>query len=277
MHASPDRALLQLSVQHHPPNRSDDQSGRKRSNLSLQRSLYYRELFFYSNSHNSTGQNISSEAKADEELVKDLLFNTTFVCITSLHKMMDSELSAKRTAVVTVAEDLEKHYGIFYAWARRSPRRRQFSHNNDGDDKFLTRPRAFAMSGGILQHQKLVKHRIQVLLSSGVYFLWEKWERFIAHRELSRLKSLRQLKPLSLGDVNVLATFYVLLGGLFLASLRFTFEKMTQVVNIMFYLAVSTVVQTVCSSVPIHGVQYWPLVMYNQGGQRISKYFYGAL
>ena len=194
----------------------------------------YQEIIsrMYTSSNNAaTGADDGSLKDEDAaEFLVSFFNKTEFLCKRMLPLAIRTELAKPNTAFFVFSENLPGYYRIFQREMAVNRRKLRYAHNGDIDDGFLKRPRSFAVSGGHEQDQQPVTDRIKILLSSGIYNLWEKWEKIHASRlsllEQSRAQILQSTpKSLATTDPNIFMSFVGLFLGVVSGAVVLLYEN----------------------------------------------------
>ncbi|CAG7733869.1 unnamed protein product [Allacma fusca] len=96
----------------------------------------------------------------------------------TLAYIIKKELREPKTAMVVET----KQFPIYWRQVRdlvRANRKLKFAHNYKITDNFLKMPSGYYLTGGMDQVYQLVPNRLKILMSSGIYWLWEKWDKII--------------------------------------------------------------------------------------------------
>ncbi|CAG7731861.1 unnamed protein product [Allacma fusca] len=99
-----------------------------------------------------------------------------FFCDEDLEKIIETSLTSPRTALVLFSKEFD------YYWSRVGLKMQgtklKFAHNrNAGNDPFLRSPVSIYIANRFKEKYHYVAKRVQIMLSSGFYSLWEKWDR----------------------------------------------------------------------------------------------------
>ena len=108
-----------------------------------------------------------------------------FFCIDDIDKVIQQKLSRKKTALVTTVSNSIFRWERFQN-AMGKNQKLKFAHNFDVDDDAFRWPAGYYISDGLDRaHNGVVHDRMRVLLSAGLYSLWEKWMKIRKERALA--------------------------------------------------------------------------------------------
>lgn len=165
----------------------------------------------------------------DKFIMGSLLTNTTYLCKNSLPSYISSELTQQKMVFFVFAQDVEEYFRIFKDKTTKNSNRMRFAHNKHHDDNFLSRLKVFEITGGRQEDQKAVSERIKALMTSGIYNVWDKWERAHALAVAGRIGNEKSVstklpQPLTIVNPNVWVVFALLKGCLIIACVSFSVE-----------------------------------------------------
>ncbi|CAG7786274.1 unnamed protein product [Allacma fusca] len=161
---------------------------------------------------------------------------TSVLCSEDLSESISSvAYSNKSIAYLTTSIAFESNWRAFELAMKNNPRIK-FAYNVDSDDSYLRRVRGFWVPDGLDElSSRWVPHRLNALLTSGVYWFWEKWEKIYLSKQHEKSKkkprgrnSLPSNKNADKGiafqDSQLLLTFYVLASGYIFSSFVLVLE-----------------------------------------------------
>ncbi|CAG7829153.1 unnamed protein product, partial [Allacma fusca] len=134
------------------------------------------------------------------------------------------ELLAKgpeeKHAFVTTVEDFDYNWDLINTeMGKHSNEKIRLGHNLKVEDGFLGGFDGFSISSGLDKYHHWVPDRMKQILSSGIYKLWEKWNkiRFPRHRNYTRdpvVVAHKKFGSLSLKNYDVQCLFYTFVIGI---------------------------------------------------------------
>ncbi|CAG7828837.1 unnamed protein product [Allacma fusca] len=162
------------------------------------------------------------------EFVDAFFNNHSLFCLRTLSKAIRAELIKAKTAFVMTSNQFTFYWNYFQKEMDQNPKY-AFAHNKNVKDMFLRIPQAFVLSMGWNSMYQRVPKRALNLLSSGIYWFWEKWELLRFHRTKYIQEGIGQemsavFRELSMIHPNVRYIFYVLCLGILLSSVAFVSE-----------------------------------------------------
>ncbi|CAG7719701.1 unnamed protein product [Allacma fusca] len=93
-----------------------------------------------------------------------------------LANIITKELMEPKTAMVVET----KRFPVYWRQVQglvTANRKLKFAHNFKITDNFLKMPAGYYLTGGMDQVYQVVPNRLKTLMSSGIYGLWEKWDK----------------------------------------------------------------------------------------------------
>ena len=198
-------------------------------------SVLYMEIYAYIRGRYEMlgAPDLITDSRSDDEqykfVISLLVGNTTYLCKNALPSYISNEMTRQKTAFLAFSEDVEEYFSIFKDETARSSNRMHFAHNKNHDDNFLSRLKVFAITGGRQEDQKPVSDRIKALMTSGIYNVWDKWERAHALAVAGRIGNEKSVstklpQPLTIVNPNVWVVFALLKGCLIIACVSFSVE-----------------------------------------------------
>ncbi|CAG7815098.1 unnamed protein product [Allacma fusca] len=153
--------------------------------------------------------------------------NVCYICDYHIDKLIHSILSApEKAAFLSSRADFEHYWSIFEKYMENETI--VFAHNgNILDDYILKRSVGITISTGFEKSHDLISTRAKILIQSGVYWFWEKWDAIIFPTHSSSVKRrcfLNDPKPVSLDKTDIYLIFRMLMGFLALDAVVFSFE-----------------------------------------------------
>ncbi|CAG7822528.1 unnamed protein product [Allacma fusca] len=106
-------------------------------------------------------------------MIFDLGSQTTYLCLGGFREFVQTNLSKSKTALVVFRREFDYYWRLIDE-LRLSVTR--FGHNLESEDNLLKTRRGFYIENTGDENYNLVHKRMSFLLSSGIYWLWEKWE-----------------------------------------------------------------------------------------------------
>ncbi|CAG7733713.1 unnamed protein product [Allacma fusca] len=119
--------------------------------------------------------------------ILDLVSQTTFVCLEDFPAFVRTNLSKSKTAFVVTRSEVNHYWSIIQELEVTVTR---FAHNFGSNDSLLKKSKGFYISSTGDENYNWVHKRMNVLLSSGIYGVWEKWEQVRNGNLGFRFKSL---------------------------------------------------------------------------------------
>ncbi|CAG7733154.1 unnamed protein product [Allacma fusca] len=149
--------------------------------------------------------------------------NVFFICELQLAEFLQN-LNNTQIAFVTTRDDMDFHWDILQkALTGVQDNHVQLAINRKTNDPFLQNPSQFMVTKGSDELREGAAFRIRVLISSGIFGLWERWEkiRFTNPQGISvpQIHKDEDVVPLGLRSTNIYLIFYLLIGGLILSIL----------------------------------------------------------
>ena len=134
-----------------------------------------------------------------------------------IRKVIREELLQPRTAFVSAAETFEADWKIFKKVSRRLNVR--FAHSQEGEN--FGSIFGYELTGGFNEYVRNAMHvRGEMLMESGIFWLWKKWERLRrAFRVRNRTVEGKEFVELSFGNSDVHLVFYIYLISVTVAVL----------------------------------------------------------
>ncbi|CAG7659683.1 unnamed protein product [Allacma fusca] len=151
--------------------------------------------------------------------VWDMRHNVNFLCHSYL-KILLQGLNNTRIAFVTAQEDFDYHWNLLErVFNDVSSQPIRLGSNRKGNDSFLQKPSQFFFPEGPSELQEVVLFRLRVLITSGIFGLWEKWDKIKFSNPPRNVwpRNVEVVIPLGFGTSNIHLIFYLLLFGLMLA------------------------------------------------------------
>ncbi|CAG7821179.1 unnamed protein product [Allacma fusca] len=121
--------------------------------------------------------------------ILDLGSQTTFVCLENLPEFVRTNLSKSRTAFLVFKYEFDSYWRLIQELEVIGVK---FGHNFGSNDSLLKKPKGFYISGTGDENYNWVHKRMNVLLTSGIYWFWGKWEQI---RNGNFLRNLRLYQP----------------------------------------------------------------------------------
>ncbi|CAG7701574.1 unnamed protein product [Allacma fusca] len=151
------------------------------------------------------------------------------VCANEWENLILKNLTKQNTAILIQANEFE------YFWRKikilmGSQSSLKFAHNKRIFDGFFRRRKFIYISSGMEDiHKNPAHNRIRTLLSSGIYWMWEKWDKLrypseVSVTNTSGLENVQNVKPLSLTGSDINLTFLLLLMCSFCCTAVFLLE-----------------------------------------------------
>ncbi|CAG7726528.1 unnamed protein product [Allacma fusca] len=168
-----------------------------------------------------------------------VMLNSSFVCrgsSTSLIQFIGKELKQPKTAFIVERQNFHYYWEIFEA-AMDKKSALKFAHNFKTQDPFLKQPDGYYITSGMHETYQLIPNRMKTLLSSGLYWLWTKWDD-IRFSNTGNVKegipvndkhesSQASLKPFSTSDPDVYLSFQLFGFCLFVSASVLVLEWIT--------------------------------------------------
>ncbi|CAG7819532.1 unnamed protein product [Allacma fusca] len=107
--------------------------------------------------------------------ILDLGSQTTFVCLENLPEFVRTNLSNPRTAFLVFKAEFDYYWRLIQD-LQIQVIRTKFGHNFRSNDSLLKKPKGLYISSTGDENYNWVHKRMNLLLTSGIYWFWEKWE-----------------------------------------------------------------------------------------------------
>ncbi|CAG7837037.1 unnamed protein product [Allacma fusca] len=131
------------------------------------------------------------------------IFPNQFKCIgrnSIIETLVEGNLTEPRTALVVLADDLEYYWGLI--GQNMKGKDHKFAHNRRaGSDDFLRQSISLIIPYTFTDKYDYVGKRARVMMSSGLYWLWEKWDRIRFPKKI--LESRRSFQEKSVKPMNM--------------------------------------------------------------------------
>ena len=175
-----------------------------------------------------------SQNKAKADLAQRLLGSSPLLCNSeeSIHRFSTvNDTGRVGSAFITYDYEFQHNWNKFIKLMESNPSLK-YANNMDADDDFGVTFTGYVFTDGL--HTRIsnrVIGRFELLMSSGIYWLWEKWERirFIPSSVQSEGRRFRKEKmlprALSFENSGTPWLFILQMAGLVIGALVFVFEK----------------------------------------------------
>ncbi|CAG7829635.1 unnamed protein product [Allacma fusca] len=164
------------------------------------------------------------------EKVSSFIRNMFFLCELDMVEFLKGNGSHGKIAVITANEDIDYHWGFLQKAVTAVPKMElQFGSNKKiEDDQFLRNPAYFMSTKGTDELRHGVPFRLRALISSGIFNLWEKWDkiRFTNPKRVGQVGD--NAKSLGFHSSNIHILFFMLLLGISCAIVIILVEIMVK-------------------------------------------------
>ena len=161
------------------------------------------------------------------ENVARIYKNMSYACVQELPEIFHT-LNDSKAAFVAPEGAVSSTWSAVRSILDTNPRL-QFAFKQDSEASFFVAPNGLQLTMRLASHQVWVRRKLRALFSSGLQFLWEKWERKNVTDRSRRLwedylQRSRIAKPISLRGSWILMLFYACAGALLLAFVAWVIE-----------------------------------------------------
>ncbi|CAG7827714.1 unnamed protein product [Allacma fusca] len=168
-------------------------------------------------------------------VLKGMKNSTWYFCTRNLKQIMRMYLMKPRSAFVTSTEKFEKFWRVFKVAMKTNYSSFKFASNSKFHDKSLNFDSGYFFSTLDAFHHHVVPNRLKILLSSGIYNLWTKWNErrdesknaqdsgSIAGDESQQAEA--SFEPLSYSNSDLYLIFNLKFISLGISGLIFLFEN----------------------------------------------------
>ena len=117
--------------------------------------------------------------------------NLVYTCLDYMKKLVQNELKSTKTAFITSRDDLPIFWEQFQEEMVRNTSAKFASNENSGDS-WLTNWHINYLSAIDEHHHRTVLRRMEIVLSSGLRWFWDKWSIYNRQRKTFRPKAIKQ-------------------------------------------------------------------------------------
>ncbi|CAG7785633.1 unnamed protein product [Allacma fusca] len=157
-----------------------------------------------------------------------------FICHSKLEHLFLNQQGDTKIAFVTTEDQFEYHWQLLQNYVVENPKLGiPLGHSRGTKEDYLQNAIYLSIPSGLDEHQQLIPTRIKVLLSSGIYWHWEKLQKIISPRAQNTERKIerqtREKKPTPLGfkTSKIEIIFKLLMFGAFISILVFSGEKLS--------------------------------------------------
>ncbi|CAG7785547.1 unnamed protein product [Allacma fusca] len=152
--------------------------------------------------------------------ILDLGSQTTYVCLEHFPEFVRTNLSKPKTAFLVLRSEFDYYWRLIQEIQVIGTK---FAHNFGSNDSLLKKPKGFYILGTGDENYNWVHKRMNLLLTSGIYWFWEKWEQIRSGNFATPPKSsVVPAKALVMTDFEL--AFIVLIILLTISCLAFAIE-----------------------------------------------------